>query len=164
MRKINFIIVFTLILFNCKDTKFQTKIYYPNGKLNYTSEIKKDTNKLIFFDKNEKATMHLNFYKDHFTGAICYNKNPNLPFKDSINIDSLNGPYFYGTEYIVFKNGAKRMGTYRYKRNLDFEKVLSSIQPFGIHNTFDMNGNIIGKDEYMIINDTIYNTKIVENE
>lgn len=148
------------MLFSCKENSAKKKIYYPNGKLNYISEMKADTTKLTFFDKNEKATMNLDFYKDHFNGAICYSKNSNLPFKDSITIDSLKGPYFYGTEYIVFKQGAKLMGTYRYKRNSDFRKALSSVQPFGIHNAFDMNGNIIGKNEYIIVNDTIHYAKI----
>jgi hypothetical protein len=52
------------------------------------------------------------------------------------------------------------MGSYRYKRNSDFRKVLQSIQPFGIHNAFDMSGNVIEKTEYIIVNDTVYNTKI----
>ncbi|MDR4952606.1 hypothetical protein REB14_10505 [Chryseobacterium sp. ES2] len=147
------------IFFGCKKEVSQ-KIYYPNGKLNYVLNKKTDTTKITFFDKNEKAVMNLNFYKDYFTGAIVYNKNPNLPFKDSISIDSMKGSYFYGTEYIIFERGAKLMGSYRYKRNSDFRKALQSIQPFGIHNTFDMTGTIIEKTEYIIVNDTVYNTKI----
>lgn len=147
------------VLFGCQKEVSQ-KIYYPNGMLNYVLEKKTDTTKITFFDKSEKAAMNLNFYKDHFIGTIVYSKNPNLPFKDSIIIDSLKGPYFYGTEYIIFGKGAKLMGSYRYKRNLDFRKALQSIQPFGIHNTFDMNGDVIEKTEYIIVNDTVYNTKI----
>lgn len=147
------------LFFGCKKQVSQ-KIYDPSGKLNYVLNKKTDTTKITFFDKNEKAAMNLNFYKDYFIGAIIYNKNPNLPFKDSIIIDSVKGPYFYGTEYIIFEKGAKLMGSYRYKRSSDFRKALQSTQPFGIHNTFDMNGNIIEKTEYIIVNDTIYNTKI----
>lgn len=147
------------IFFGCKKEVSQ-KIYYPNGKLNYVLKKNTDTTKITFFDKNEKAVMNLSFYKDYFVGAIVYNKNPNLPFKDSISIDSMKGPYFYGTEYIIFEREAKLMGSYRYKRNSDFRKALQSIQPFGIHNTFDMRGTIIEKTEYIIVNDTVYNTKI----
>jgi len=147
------------IFFGCKKEVSQ-KIYYPNGKLNYLLNKTTDTTKITFFAKNEKAVMHLNFYKDYFIGAIVYSKNPNLPFKDSINIDSVKGPHFYGTEYIIFEKGAKVMGSYRYKRNSDFRKALQSIQPFGIHNTFDMKGEVIERTKYTIINDTVYNTKI----
>ncbi|UMQ41175.1 hypothetical protein MKS83_17450 [Chryseobacterium sp. Y16C] len=147
------------ILLGCKKEVPQ-KIYYPNGKLNYILNKKEDTTKITFFNKNEKAAMHLNFYKDHFIGSIIYSKNPNLPFKDSIIIDSVRGPYFYGTEYIIFEKKAKLMGSYRYKRNSDFRKALQSVQPFGIHNTFDMKGGVIEKTEYIIVNDTVYNTKI----
>lgn len=146
------------IFFGCKKEVSQ-KIYYPNGKLNYVLSKKADTTKITFFDKSEKPAMHLNFYKDHFIGNISYGKNTNLPFKDSIVVDSIKGPYFYSTEYVFFAKSAKLMGSYRYKRNSDFMKSLQSIQPFGIHHTYDMSGNIIGKDEYMIINDTVYNTK-----
>ncbi|WP_027388116.1 hypothetical protein [Chryseobacterium gregarium] len=156
-----YIILFSFLVFlGCEKKELPEKVYYPNGKLNYTSEKKGDTAKLIFFDKNEKASMNLIFYKDHFIGPMCFSKSPNLPFKDSIVIDSLKGPYFYGTEYIFFGKVPKLMGSYRYKRNSDFRKVLESTQPFGIHNTLDMNGNIIGRTEYMIVNDTVYNTKI----
>ncbi|MCS3871232.1 hypothetical protein J3D55_004148 [Chryseobacterium ginsenosidimutans] len=148
------------ILLGCRKKDLPQKIYYPSGKLNYILDKKEDTTKITFFDKNEKAAMHLSFYKDHFVGNISYGKNPNLPFKDSIVVDSIKGPYFYGTEYIFFAKSIKLMGTFRYKRNSDFRKALRSIQPFGVHNTFDMNGNIIGKDDNIIINDTVYNTKI----
>jgi antitoxin component YwqK of YwqJK toxin-antitoxin module len=148
-----------VIFFGCKKEVSQ-KRYYPNGKLNYSLREKADTTKITFFDKNEKAVMKLNFYKDHFIGAIVYNKNPNLPFKDSTIIDSVRGPYFFGTEYIIFEKGPKLMGSYRYKRNSDFRKALESQQPFGVHNTFDMNGGVIEKTEYIIVNDTVYNTKI----
>jgi len=155
-----YIILCSLFIFlGCKK-EIPQKIYYPNGKLNYILNKQEDTTKITFFDKNEKAAMHLNFYKDHFIGNISYGKNPNLPFKDSIVVDSLKGAFFYGTEYVFFAKDAKIMGSYRYKRNSNFMKSLQSIQPFGIHYTYDMNGNIIGKDEYMIINDTVYNTKI----
>lgn len=154
-----FILCGLLIFFGCKEEVSQ-KIYYPNGKLNYAVKKKNDTTKITFFDKNEKGVMSLNFYKDHFTGSIVYCKNSNLPFKDSINIDSIKGPYFYGTEYIIFRNEAKSIGLYRYKRNSDFKKALESQQPFGVHNTFDMKGNIIEKTQYVIVNDTVYNTKI----
>jgi len=147
------------IFFGCKKEVSQ-KIYYPNGKLNYSLSKKADTTKITFFDKSEKPVMNLNFYKDHFISPICFSKSSYLPFKDSIVIDSLKGPYFYGTEYIIFEKGAKFMGSYRYKRNSDFRKALESQQPFGIHNTLDIKGNIIGKTEYLIVNDTVYNTKI----
>ncbi|UZT98333.1 hypothetical protein ODZ84_01820 [Chryseobacterium fluminis] len=147
------------ICFGCKK-EISEKIYYPNGKLNYILNKQTDTTKITFFDKNEKAAMYLNFYKDHIIGNFSYGKNSNLPFKDSIVIDSMKGAYFYSTEYVFFETSAKIMGSYRYKRNLDFRKALQSIQPFGIHNTFDMKGAIIGKTEYTIVNDTIYNTKI----
>lgn len=147
------------ICFGCKKEVSQ-KIYYPNGKLNYVLNKKTDTTKITFFDKNEKVVMNLNFYQDHFIGDIVYSKNPNLPFKDSIIIDSMKGAYFYGTEYIIFEKGAKLMGSYRYKRNSDFRKALQSIQPFGIHNTFDMRGGVIEKTEYVIVNDTVYHNKI----
>lgn len=156
-----YIILFILLsFFGCKKKDLSQKIYYPNGKINYILNKKEDTTKITFFDKNEKAAMHLSFYKDHFIGTISYSKNPNSPFKDSITIDSLKGPYFYGTEYIIFEKDVKLMGLYRYKRNSDFRKALESTQPFGIHNSFDMNGNIIEKTEYIIVNDTVYNTKI----
>lgn len=155
-----YIILFSLFIFlGCKKEQVE-KIYFPNGKLNYTLNKRTDTTKITFFDKNENPAMYLNFYKDHFVGTISYGKNPNLPFKDSIIIDSIKGPYFYGTEYIFFAKTAKRMGTCRYKRNSSFWKSIQSMQPFGIHYTYDMNGNIIGKEDYMIINDTVYNTKI----
>lgn len=154
-----YIILFSFILLGCKKEMSQ-KIYYPDGKLNYVLNKKTNTTKITFFDKSEKAVMNLNFYKDYFIGSIVYSKNPNLPFKDSIIIDSLKGPYFYGTEYIIFKKGAKLMGSYRYKRNSDFRKVLQSIQPFGIHNTLNMKGDVIEKTDYVIVNDTVYNTKI----
>ncbi|MDV7697659.1 hypothetical protein N6B72_12075 [Chryseobacterium soli] len=155
-----YIILSSFIFFlSCKKEIFQ-KIYYPNGKLNYILDKNADNTKITFFDKSEKAAMNLHFRKDYFTGSIVYDKNHNLPFVDSINIDSLRGPYFYATEYIIFKKDAKLMGTFRYKRNSDFRKVLSSSQPFGIHNTFDMNGEVIEKTEYIIVNDTVYNTKI----
>ncbi|MCQ4142680.1 hypothetical protein [Chryseobacterium sp. EO14] len=147
------------IFFGCKKEGSQ-KIYYPNGKLNYSLSKKADTTKITFFDKSEKPVMNLNFYKDHFIGDIVYSKNPNLPFKDSTIIDSVRGPYFYGTEYIIFEKGSKLTGAFRYKRNLDFKKALESLQPFGFHNTLDTKGNIIGKTEYLIVNDTVYNTKI----
>ncbi len=155
-----YIILCSLFLFfGCKKEVSQ-KIYYPNGKFNYVLSKKSDTTKITFFDKSEKPAMNLTFYKDHFIGNISYGKNSNLPFKDSIVIDSIKGAYFYGTEYILFEKGAKPMGLYRYKRNSDFRKSLQSAQPFGIHNSFDMSGNIIEKTEYIIVNDTVYNTKI----
>lgn len=155
-----YIILFSFIfLLSCKK-EISQKIYYPNGKLNYILDKNADNTKITFFDKSEKVAMNLHFCKDYFTGSIVYSKNHNLPFVDSINIDSLRGPYFYGTEYIIFKKDAKPMGTFRYKRNSDFRKVLSSGQPYGIHYTYDMSGNIIEKTEYIIVNDTIYNTKI----
>ncbi|MCA6068573.1 hypothetical protein JI747_015420 [Chryseobacterium sp. RG1] len=157
---LRYIILFSFIfLLSCKK-EIPKKIYYPNGKLNYILDKTADDTKITFFDKGEKAAVNLHFRKDYFTSSIVYSKNHNLPFVDSINIDSLRGPYFYGTEYIIFKKNAKLMGTFRYKRNSDFRKALSSSQPYGIHNTYDLNCNIIGKDEYIIINDTVYNTKI----
>jgi antitoxin component YwqK of YwqJK toxin-antitoxin module len=155
-----YIILSSFIFFLSCKKEIPQKIYYPNGKLNYILNKNADNTKITFFDKSEKASMNLHFRKDYFTGSIVYSKNLNLPFVDSINIDSLRGPYFYGTEYIIFNNDAKLMGTFRYKRNSDFRKALSSSQPYGIHYTYDMSGNIIGKDKYMIINDTVYNTKI----
>jgi antitoxin component YwqK of YwqJK toxin-antitoxin module len=159
-----YIFLFSFFVFlGCKKDIPQ-KIYYPDGKINYILKQKSDTTKITFFDENEKESMSLNFYKDHFVGNIFSNKYQDLPFKDSIIIDSLNGPYFYGTQYIIFKKGAERIGAYRYKRNLDFKKSLQSVQPFGIHSIFDINGNIIGKEEYMIVNDTVYNKKLNDNE
>lgn len=156
------ILVILLSFSGCEKKDLSQKVYYPNGKINYILDKTADNTKITFFDKSEKVAMNLHFRKDYFTGSIVYSKNHNLPFVDSINIDSLIGPYFYGTEYIIFKKDAKLMGSFRYKRNSDFRKVLSSRQPYGIHSTYDLNGNIIGKDEYMIINDTVYKTKITQ--
>ena len=148
-----YLILFVVIFFSCNKNTLDKK-FYPDGRLNYTIENKGDYNQILDYEGNKSPIMELKFKKDHFIDTIYYFDTDNPHF---FVIDSLKGPYFYGTYYLMYnKQDLKEKGTYRYKRNLDFRKTISSIQPFGTHFIYDKNGNIKEKIKSIIVNDTVY--------
>ncbi|MCC2590028.1 hypothetical protein [Chryseobacterium sp. MFBS3-17] len=141
---------------NCQDKEKIIK-HFPDGRINYIIEKEGANNLITSYEGNPTALMKLKFKDDHFLDTIYYFEK-NTP--EFIVIDSLSGPYFYGTYYSMYDDKRiQEQGSYRFKRNVDFKKVISSMLPIGNHYRYNENGSVLEETQVVIRNDSVYFTK-----